>query len=124
MQYNAKIPGRLSLAPDFYPAIVFDQPVQKSRDQAQHNRAKQGRCPGMDNESWRNSRCHLEQDGVDHDQEQAEGEDRQWKGDDFQNQAERGVYQSEDDGCDQRCAEAVQFKARNNVSAQSAKTRH
>ena len=39
------------LAPNLDPAILFDQPVQKCRNKAQHNRANQCRRPAMDNKS-------------------------------------------------------------------------
>src|SRR6185312_7716153 len=70
----------------------------------------------MDNKARSDSRGHFEQDGIDYDEKQAKGEDRQRKGDDFQEQAKCRVYHSEDRGRDERCPYPVHFEAGNNVS--------
>lgn len=70
----------------------------------------------MDRESPSDGGGHLEHDGINHDQEEPEGDNRQGESYDFQDQPQRRVYQSEDYGCDQCGDEAVQLKAGNNVS--------
>src|SRR5579859_5957840 len=103
------------LTPRLHLAVVFDEPMQKCRDQAEENRADESRGPRLDGEARSYSGGHLEHDGVDHDQEQTEGHDCQREGQDSQDQPKRGVYQAEDDGCDERGNKSVQHKSGNKI---------
>src|SRR5882724_771783 len=70
----------------------------------------------MDNKPWSYRSRHLQHDGVNDNQEEPEGDDRQGEGQNFEDQSQRGVYKSENDSTDQRGHETLQLNAGDNVS--------
>lgn len=90
---------------------LFQQHVHERED----NRADQRREKRGDEEPAHEARSNLEDDGIDHEPEQAKRQDGEWKREDLEYQAERRVEKAEDQRGNQRRTNSHHVEAGDDV---------
>ena len=100
------------------------QSPQQHIHESQRDGAKQSREKATYEEPGHHCRRDLENNGINHEPEDAKREYRKGKGDDLQQEPERGVQQSKDKRRDQCCAEARHVETGNDPVNDQETDRH
>ena len=101
----------------------FSGDPEQKIDDAQHDRSNKRGQEAIDREAGHDSGRQLQHQRIDHEPEQADRDNGDWKRDDFQEKAKRGVDEADNDRCEQRGAEPVNQETRNEPGHQKQRQR-
>lgn len=91
--------------------------VEGQTDQHQHDGTQKRRDEAANMKSGNEGTGQQQDDGIDHQKEKSQGQNAEREGQQFQQKSHGCVQKSDDQGRDQRTAEASQLKSRHNVGA-------